>query len=205
MAKQNNLDINYLVTIDDTGMPKAPTLAQLIDKDVRLLWTRDRSKNKEMYIKEVGVIYYLADPNSPTKQQGLSDNECIKQAIENFDLPKDYQPDLLIFKIARRYHDQKITEAGIILENILKAIHNANIAVNFLNEALNEKLGSGLSVEEANIIMDIMDRLAKKSVEIPNLVKGLNEAKENLIYEREQTNARGGQAVLSSMNADEDD
>lgn len=49
-----------------------------------------------------------------------------------------------------------------------------------------------------------MDRLAKKSVEIPSLVKGLNEARENLIYEREQTIARGGQVILSSMDADED-
>ena len=142
MEQTNTLDIKYLVTIDNTGMPKAPTLEQLLDKDVRLLYTRDTTKDKEMYLKEVGVIYYLADPNAPTKQQGLSDAECIKRAIENYDLPDNYQPDLLVFKIARRYHDQKITEAGIILENILKAIHNANIAVNILNESLNEKLHS---------------------------------------------------------------
>lgn len=204
MAK-NNLDINKLVTIDETGMPKAPSLQQLLDKDVRLLYTRDASKDKSKYLKEVGIIYYLADPNSPTKQQGLSDKECIQRAIENFDLPKDYQPDILVFKIAKRYHDQCITEAGIILENILKAIHNANIAVNILNEALNEKLTSGIGKDDAIEIMDIMDRLAKKSVEIPNLVKGLNEARENLIYEREQTTARGGVTVLSSMMADEDE
>lgn len=205
MEQTNTLDIKYLVTIDNTGMPKAPTLEQLLDKDVRLLYTRDTTKDKEMYLKEVGVIYYLADPNAPTKQQGLSDAECIKRAIENYDLPDNYQPDLLVFKIARRYHDQKITEAGIILENILKAIHNANIAVNILNESLNEKLSSGLSKDDALDVIDIMDRLAKKSIEIPSLVKGLNEAKENLIYEREQTVARGGQVILSSMDADEDE
>lgn len=205
MAAKNKLDVELLLTIDETGMPKAPTLQQLLDKDVRLLFTRDKDKEKSNYIKEVGVIYYLGDPNSPPRQQGLSDNECIKRAIENFDLPADYQPDLLVLKLIRRYHDQKITEAGIILENILKAIHNANLAVNFLNEALNEKLGSGLSKEDAVEVIDIMDRLAKKSVEIPNLVKGLNEAKENLLYEREQTTARGGQDVLSSMDANEDD
>ena len=141
----------------------------------------------------------------PNMFNNFLSESIIKRAIENYDLPDNYQPDLLVFKIARRYHDQKITEAGIILENILKAIHNANIAVNVLNESLNEKLSSGLSKDDALDVIDIMDRLAKKSVEIPSLVKGLNEARENLIYEREQTVARGGQVILSSMDADEDE
>lgn len=199
------INIEKLITVDDTGLPKAPSMTQLLDKDVKMLYARDITKDKINYLKEVGVIYYLADPNSPTKQQGLSDKECIKQAIENFDLPKNYEPDVLVYRIAKRYHDQCITEAGIILENILKAIHNANLAVNLLNEALNDKLTDGISKDDAMEIMDIMDRLAKKSVEIPNLVKGLNEARENLIYEREQTTARGGLEVTSSMNADEDE
>lgn len=199
------LQIEKLITVDDTGLPKAPSLTQLLDKDVKMLYVRDNTKNKINYLKEVGVIYYLADPNSPPRQQGLSDKECIKQAIENFDLPKNYEPDVLVYRLAKRYHDQCITEAGIILENILKAIHNANLAVNLLNEALNEKLTAGIGKDDAMEIMDIMDRLAKKSVEIPNLVKGLNEARENLIYEREQTTARGGVEVTSSMNADDDE
>lgn len=202
MAK---LNIEHLVTIDDTGMPQAPTLSQLLDKDVRMLYTRDKSREKTQYIKEVGVIYYLADPRSPTKQQGLSDNECIKFAINNFDLPKDYQPDLLVFKIAKRYYDQRITEAGIIVENMLKLIHNANIAVNKLNEVLNEKLSSGVGIDDASVIIDVMDKISTKAVQIPTLVKGLNEARDNLIFETEQTTARGGSSVVSSMNADEDD
>ena len=46
MEQTNTLDIKYLVTIDNTGMPKAPTLEQLLDKDVRLLYTRDTTKDK---------------------------------------------------------------------------------------------------------------------------------------------------------------
>ena len=49
--------IDSLLTINKTGMPEAPNLTQLLDKDVKLLYLRDKSKNKEMYIKEVGVIY----------------------------------------------------------------------------------------------------------------------------------------------------
>ena len=73
--------IEKMLTIDDTGMPKAPTLRQIQDKDVALLWQRDTTKDKKKYIAEVGVIYYLGDPKSPAKQQGLSDAECLKMAI----------------------------------------------------------------------------------------------------------------------------
>ena len=36
------LDINRLITIDVTGMPKAPNPSQLLDKDVRELYMRDK-------------------------------------------------------------------------------------------------------------------------------------------------------------------
>lgn len=35
-------------------------------------------KDKHKYIAEVGVIYYLGDPKSPAKQQGLSYEESLK-------------------------------------------------------------------------------------------------------------------------------
>lgn len=87
----NGLELDWMLTIDETGMPKAPTLKQLLDRDVSLLYTRDKSPNKEMYVKEVGVIYYLGDPKGPCLQEGLSEKEALKKAIENFDLPKNYQ------------------------------------------------------------------------------------------------------------------
>ena len=95
----NGLELDWMLTIDETGMPKAPTLKQLLDRDVSLLYTRDKSPNKEMYVKEVGVIYYLGDPKGPCLQEGLSEKEALKKAIENFDLPKNYQPDILVWKL----------------------------------------------------------------------------------------------------------
>ena len=101
----NKLDINYLVNVDETGMPIKPTLEQLYDKDIRLLYTRDKSKDKDRYIQEVGVIYQLGNPNSIFKQEGLTDKEIIAKCIEFYDLPKDYKLDLLVLKIAKRYYN----------------------------------------------------------------------------------------------------
>ena len=74
------IEIEKLISVDDTGMPKAPSITQLFDKDIRELYTRDETLDKSVYIKEVGVIYYLGNPNSPVRQQGLSDEEAQARA-----------------------------------------------------------------------------------------------------------------------------
>ena len=195
----NKIRVDKLLTVDDTGMPKAPDIRQILDKDVQLLWLRDKTKDKSQYIKEVGVIYYLADPKGPCKQEGLSDNEAIKKAIENFDLPVNYKPDLLIWKLAKRYYEAEITIAGAAVETLLRSIHNVVLAANKMNEMLTDKLNGELSIEDSNAVIGIMDNLNKKTAELPNIMKALNTAKENLLYEEEQQTARGGVTILSSM------
>lgn len=195
----NKIRVDKLLTVDDTGMPKAPDIRQILDKDVQLLWLRDKTKDKSQYIKEVGVIYYLADPKGPCKQEGLSDNEAIKKAIENFDLPVNYKPDLLVWKLAKRYYEAEITIAGAAVETLLRSIHNVVLAANKMNEMLTDKLNGELSIEDSNAVIGIMDNLNKKTAELPNIMKALNTAKENLLYEEEQQTARGGVTILSSM------
>lgn len=195
----NKIRVDKLLTVDDTGMPKAPDIRQILDKDVQLLWLRDKTKDKSQYIKEVGVIYYLADPKGPCKQEGLSDNEAIKKAIENFDLPVNYKPDLLVWKLAKRYYEAEITVAGAAVETLLRSIHNVVLAANKMNEMLTDKLNGELSIEDSNTVIGIMDNLNKKTAELPNIMKALNVAKENLLYEEEQQTARGGVTILSSM------
>ena len=193
------LDLDWMLTIDETGMPKAPTIKQLLDRDVALLWTRDKTPDKIQYIKEVGVIYYLGDPKGPCLQEGLSEKESIKRAIENFDLPKDYQPDILVWKLIKRYYNQRV---GAAMENVIvlkKGLHNNTLAASKLNELLNEKLNEGASLETAGTIIQLMDSLNKKVSDMPGLLKALQQAEENLLFEQEQTSGRGGEAVISSM------
>ncbi len=47
-----------MLTIDETGMPKPPSLRQIMDK-MLLFFGRDTTSDKRMYVAEVGVIYYL--------------------------------------------------------------------------------------------------------------------------------------------------
>lgn len=199
----NKLLIDSLINIDDSGMPQAPTTRQLIDRDVRELYRRDTSKDKQKYVKECIVIYYLGDPKSPAKQNGLSDAEALKMAIEQAGLPADYLPDKLVIRLIKRYYNENITEAGVVVENILKGIHNINLIITNINELLNEQLKTNLTIESVQSIVSMIDIVNKKSAEMPALIKALEEAKQNLMYEKETELSRGGGQVLSSMDAEE--
>ncbi len=198
-----NVIIEKMLTIDESGMPQAPNIRQLQDKDVVLLWSRDTTKDKRKYIAECGVIYYLGDPKSPAKQQGLSDAEALKMAIDMFNLPKDYTPDSLVRKLIDKYYVQNITEAGVALEALQKSVHLVAIAATKINELLNKKLSGAMSDEDITATLVLMDSVSKRIVEIPALTKALGVAYENLRNEEEEQLARGGKQILSSMDADE--
>ena len=197
------LDIDKLLVIDDTGMPQAPGIRQLMDKDILLLWERDKSKDKHKYIAECGVIYYLGDPKSPARQQGLSDREAIEMAIEQFNLPTGYLPDPLVKKLIDKYYNQNITEAGIAIENLNKSLHLISLSANKINDLLNAKLTQNITEEDIPSILVLIDSVSKKISEVPALVKALGIAYENLRTEEETKMARGGTIISSSMNADE--
>lgn len=196
------LTVDTLITIDDNGMPVAPNVRQLLDKDVRTLYTRDKTKDKSQYIKECIVIYYLGDPKSPARQSGLSDPEALKMAIEQADLDKNYIPDALVLKLIKRYYDENITEAGRVVENILKGLHNINLSISVINSILNEKLNGNLSLENIESVVNLMNTVNDQSKNLPAILKRLEEAKENLMYEKETELSRGGNVVSSSMDAE---
>lgn len=199
----SKLLIDSLIVIDDNGMPKPPTTRQLIDRDIRELYSRDKTPDKKNYIAECIVIYYLGDPKSPARQAGLSDPEALKMAIEQAGLDKNYIPDKLVIRLISRYYNENITEAGKVVENILKTIHNINLSIDVVNNLLNEKLNSNITLEEVATVMQLIDSVSKRAGDIPSLLKKLEEAKQNLMYEKETEVSRGGQAVLSSMDCED--
>ena len=192
-----------MLVVDDTGMPVPPTIRQLLDRDIRSLYTRDKSKDKKQYIAECIVIYQLGDPKSPARQSGLSEREALKYAIEQAGLNSDYIPDNLVLKLIKRYYDENITEAGRVVENILQTIHNINLGISQINRFLNEKLASPLDGDTIGVILGLVDNVKKQAGDIPSILKKLEESKQNLLYEQQTELSRGGTAVLSSMDAED--
>lgn len=198
----DKLIIDKLLTIDDNGMPAAPNIRELLDSDVRKLYERDKTKDKSNYIRDCIIIYYLGDPKSPAKQAGLSDKEALKMACEQAGV-KVQVPDVLVLKLVKKYYEQNITEAGRVVENITKGLHNINIAIEAMNDILNQKLSkkAELDITTMGEVLNLVDAVNKKAGELPSIMKKLEEAKQNLLYEKETELARGGGAVSSSMDA----
>lgn len=197
------ITIDSMLVVDDTGMPVPPTIRQLLDRDIRTLYTRDKSKDKKQYIAECIVIYQLGDPKSPARQSGLSEREALRYAIEQAGLNSDYIPDNLVLKLIKRYYDENITEAGRVVENILQTIHNINLGISQINRFLNEKLASPLDGDTIGVILGLVDNVKKQAGDIPSILKKLEESKQNLLYEQQTELSRGGTAVLSSMDAED--
>ena len=195
--------IDSMLVVDDTGMPVPPTIRQLLDRDIRSLYTRDKSKDKKQYIAECIVIYQLGDPKSPARQSGLSEKEALKYAIEQAGLDKSYIPDSLVLRLINRYKDENLTEAGRVVENILQTIHNINLGISQINRFLNEKLASPLDGDTIGTILGLVDNVKKQAGDIPSILKKLEESKQNLLYEQQTELSRGGTAVLSSMDAED--
>lgn len=197
-----SLDLTKMLTIDNTGFPIAPDIKQLQDKDVLRLYTRDKSPNKEQYIKEAGVIYYLGDPQSPAHQQGLSDKEALKMAIDNYNLPKNYSPDALVDKLIKKYYYSSIGEAGVALEALQKSIHLISLAAVRINEYLNNKLSGDIGDEDVGQLLDKINTVTKQIQTIPSLTTALKQAYENVRDEKEEQVGRGGVVITSSMDAE---
>lgn len=196
------MNIENLLTIDNTGLPKPPSIRQIQDKDVLELFMRDTNRDKRRYIAEAGYIYYMGDPKSPVHQQGLSEKEGHDLAIENYNLPKDYKPDNLVKRLITKYWNSSIGEAGMALNALHKSIHLISIAAVKINEILNNKLTNAISNDDVLPILNLMDSVAKKVSEIPILTASLKTAQNNLRDEEEEIIGRGGQVITSSMDAD---
>ena len=198
------ITIDTLLIVDDTGMPQPPGIRQLIDRDIRTLYTRDKSPDKKQYIAEAIVIYQLGDPKSPARQSGLSEREALQYAIEQAGLDKGYIPDSLVLRLVKRYEAENLTEAGRVVENILRTIHNVNLLISHLNKYFNDQLAKPtLSGEELSVMFNNIAMVKKEAGDIPSTLKKLEEAKQNLMYEQETEISRGGNAVLSSMDAED--
>ena len=123
----------------------------------------------------------------------------LKKAIENFDLPKNYQPDILVWKLIKRYYNQKAGAGMEAVLNIKRGIHNVALAASKLNELLNDKLSDGASLEDVPVVIGYMKQINDLANQFPNTIKALNVAEENLLYEQENVAGRGGVEITSSM------
>ena len=112
--------------------------------------------------------------------------------------------DALVKKLIDKYYVQNITEAGMALDALRKSVHLVTLAANKINQFLNDKLQDAVSKEDIQLYLAMLNNVSSNVKELPNLMKSINVAYENLRAEEEEQLARGGKQILSSMDADEE-
>lgn len=174
--------INFEIKISDEA---------LLVKPIRLLYNKDRSKNKEQFIRQMSYLYFYADPRS-SYNYITNDEERSKAIIAQEGLPKDFKPSKELEEAINIYKQLVTTTSLLLLQDTRVAIDKVrdflrNVDLNLLDD-------KGKPVYTINSITSAIKQ-------IPQLAKDLAEAEKLVTKEiEEQGRARGSQGSKTLMD-----
>ena len=150
------------------------------------LYKKDKSKDKNKFIQELGFIYFYADPRSD--YQYITDEEQRIQAIiEGEGLPSNWKIDKSLEDAIIFYNKFKPTSA-LLLEDTRYAVDKLRTLLRNIN--LNEVDDKGKPIYTLNTVTATIKQ-------IPSLVKDLDEAERALAREIVQNEKIRGTAEKS--------
>lgn len=154
----------------------------LLLKPFKTIWNRDKSKDKNRALQELGFIYFFCDPRSDY-QYLIDEEEREKSIKEGEGLPEDWKPDNAVKEAMTFYSSFKPT-ASLLLED-------TRIAVDKLRKLLRE---IDLSETDTNgKPIYTLNSLTSTIKQVPALAVALDEAEKALATEiRQSVRVRGG-------------
>ena len=163
----------------------------LLLKPFKEIWQRDKSKNKDKALQELGYIYFMSDPRSD--YQYLVDEEERSKAIkEGEGIDSKWKPDKLVLDAITFYKSFKPTSA-LLLED-------TRFAVDKLRKLLREI--DLTEVDDKGKPIYTLNTITATIKQVPSLVKDLDEAEKTIAREIIQDESiRGSQE--KSMFEDE--
>lgn len=153
----------------------------LLLKPFKKIWNRDRSKDKNRAMQELGFIYFVCDPRSD--YQYLVDLDTRMESVKQGEgLPNDWTPDQVVKEAMEFYSSFKPTSA-LLLEDTRVAVDK--LREHLKNMDFNEVDDKGKPKYTLNTITSTIKQ-------IPELIKGLDEAEKAVTSDiREMSRARG--------------
>lgn len=153
----------------------------LLLKPFKKIWNRDRSKDKNRAMQELGFIYFVCDPRSD--YQYLVDLDTRMESVKQGEgLPNEWTPDQVVKEAMEFYSSFKPTSA-LLLEDTRVAVDK--LREHLKNMDFNEVDDKGKPKYTLNTITSTIKQ-------IPELIKGLDEAEKAVTSDiREMSKARG--------------
>ena len=152
-------------------------------KPFKEIWNRDKTKNKDKALQELGYIYFMSDPRSD--YQYIIDEEERANAIkEGEGIDPKWKPDNKVIEAMKFYKTFKPVSA-LLLED-------TRIAVDKLRQLLrNIEL---TEVDDTGKPIYTLNTITATIKQIPSLVKDLDEAEKAIAKEiMESDKVRGAQ------------
>ena len=93
----------------------------LLVRPIRELFSKDKSKRKEEFWKQISYLWFMCDPRS-TYQYLVSPEDRVKEIKKQEGFPEDWEPSPLLLEAMEIYRKQTTTTASILLESMRKGI-----------------------------------------------------------------------------------
>lgn len=155
-------------------------------KPFKDIWNRDKTKNKQKALNELGFIYFFADPRSDY-QYLIDDDERIKAIKEGEGLPDNWKPDKKVLEAVDFYNSFKPTSAilldttRILVDKLMKQMKNLD---------LDERDKNDKPIFALNMVTSTIEK-------VPNLVLRLDEAEKAIASEFKTDGKMRGQGEKS--------
>lgn len=152
-------------------------------KVFKKLHQRDKTKDKNKFIQELGFIYFFADPRSDY-QYITDEDDRISAIIEGQGLPKDWSIDKLLQEAIDYYKTFSPTSA-LLLEDTRVAVDKLRLMLRNIN--LEDTDDRGKPIYTLNTVVATIKQ-------VPSLVKDLDEAERAIAKEIVQNDKVRGSA-----------
>ena len=155
-------------------------------KPFKNIWKRDKSKNKEKALMELGYIYFMEDPRSDY-QTYIDPDERMHQIMLGEGIPDNWKPDVLV-ESAREFYASFKSEAALLLEDIRVAITKLREYIKKIDlDAVDDK---GKPIYTLNTYTATIGQ-------IPKLITSLDEAEKSITRDLAQNDKVRGAAEKS--------
>jgi len=143
---------------------------------------RDKTKGKEMAIKEISFIAFFADIRSDYMYI-VNDEERARELVNDLELPKNWKIDATIKQAIEFYTSRSTTVNSSIYKSACKAAIDISNYLNKTDILLSERDENGKVVTDISKITSALEK-------VPKIMANLNSAHTELIKEQKITEGR---------------
>lgn len=173
--------------IEYTNYEIVPTEEAFLIKPIRDLYNEDKTKNKEKFMQQLSILYFIADPRS-SYSYILDEEERFKEILKQEGLPENFKISKKLQEAIDIYKKHTITASYLLLQDNKEVIENMRRVLKSIDwDGLEEK-------DKVNAVKTV----ASITSMIPKIVKDLAEAEKAVTKELEDLGrARGGNEAKS--------